>query len=136
MQIDRRPVVEFGNFNAPTESIHRECGELYARVQREKGGVPEMLMFVVKGKSSVIYEIVKAFADTICGVPSQVVNGQNVFTKGGDRSYHANLLLKVNTKLGGTTVTLKEPVVPAQWPTVTPPTPPRSGRRVLICRCS
>ena len=121
MQIDRRPVVEFGNFNAPTESIHRQCAELYARVQREKGGLPEMLMFVVKGKSTIMYETVKAFADTVRGVPSQVVNGQNVFMKGGDRSYHANLLLKVNTKLGGTTVTLKDPVTAAQWPTVTSP---------------
>jgi hypothetical protein len=121
MSVDRNPIVEFGNFNAPTESIHRDCEALYTRIQREKRGAPELMMFVIKGKSPVMYETVKAFADTVRGVSSQVVNGQNVFTKGGDRAYHANLLLKVNIKLGGTTVSLSAPVTQANIPTVPPP---------------
>ena len=118
MNIDRNPVVTFGNFNAPTQTLRRSCEELYTRVQREKKGDPELLMFFVKGKNPIMYDQLKQWCDTVAGVRSQAVDGFNVIQKGGDRAFHANLLLKVNSKLGGTTVTLQNPMTTANAPTV------------------
>jgi len=118
MRIDRNPVVVYGNVNSPQQAIHRSCDELYDKISREKGGAPQLLMFIIRGKSSIMYEIVKQYADTVKGVQSQVIDGFNAQRKGGDRSYHANLLLKVNTKLGGTTVTLQTAVTGKNVPTV------------------
>lgn len=120
MRIDRDPIIDYGNFNAPVQEVHRSCEALYARVVREKRGPPEMLMFIIKGRSAVMYENVKQFCDTIKGVPSQALDGFNVIRKGGDKAYHANLLLKINTKLGGTTVTLDRHFTDSQIPTVCP----------------
>lgn len=118
MSIDRAPVVTYGNFNAPLNAVHRSCEELYTRVAREKGGPPELLMFFIKGKSQIMYENIKSYCDTVRGVQSQAVDSFNVQKKGGDRAFHANLLLKVNSKLGGTTVTLTNPVTTSSVPTV------------------
>jgi hypothetical protein len=118
MNIDRNPSVTYGNFNAPQASVHRSCEELYNRVQKEKGGPPEMLMFFIKGKSAIMYEHIKQYCDTIKGIQSQVVDSFNAQKKGGDRAFHANLLLKMNSKLGGTTVTLQTPLVGPGFPTV------------------
>jgi hypothetical protein len=118
MNIDRYPVITFGNFNAPQNAVHRACEELFTKVEREKGGPPEMLMFFVKGKSPIMYEHIKQWCDTIKGVQSQAVDGGNVISKGHDRAFHANLLLKMNTKLGGTTVTLQTPLTTEKVPTV------------------
>jgi len=118
MQIDRNPVVLYGNFNAPLNVVHRSCEDLYTRVQRDKGGPPDLLMFVIRGKTQVIYEQIKQWCDTIRGVQSQAVDGSNVQRKGGDRAFHANLLLKINAKLGGTTVALHGGFTDARTPTV------------------
>lgn len=118
MNIDRNPSITYGNFNAPQQSVHRSCEDLYNRVQKEKGGPPEMLMFFIKGKSSIMYEHIKQYCDTIKGVQSQVVDSFNAQKKGGDRAFHANLLLKMNSKLGGTTVTLQTPLSGPAIPTV------------------
>ena len=118
MSIDRTPVVTYGNFNAPLNAVHRSCEELYTRVAKERGGPPELLMFFIKGKSQIMYENIKSYCDTVRGVQSQAVDSFNVQKKGGDRAFHANLLLKVNSKLGGTTVTLTNPVTTSSVPTV------------------
>ena len=123
MLIDRSPIVTYGNFNAPLQAVNRSCDELYARVTKEKGGSPELLMFFIKGKSPIMYENIKSFCDTVRGVPSQAVDSFNAMKKGGDRAFHANLLLKVNSKLGGTTVTLSNPLTNASVPTVIPGCP-------------
>jgi hypothetical protein len=118
MKIDRNPVVTYGNGNAPQQSIHRDCEELYTRVTRQKDGPPEMLMFVIKGRGAVLYEMIKQYCDTSKGVPSQALDAFNVIRKGGDRSYLGNLLLKVNAKLGGTTVALHSNFTDSKIPTV------------------
>ena len=41
-------------------------------------------------------------------------------TKGGYRAFDANLLLNVNPKLGGTTVTLRNAITSAKTPTEHP----------------
>src|SRR5579862_182425 len=118
MKIDRTPVVTYGNPNAPQQTINQSCDELYQKIGREKGGPPQLLMFIIGGRSSFTYEMVKLYADTVRGIPSQAIDGFNAQRKGGDRAYHANLLLKVNAKIGGTTVTLQTPVSGAKIPTV------------------
>jgi len=118
MQVERNPVVSFGNGNATAQRIQQDIDELYARITRQKNGPPELLMFAIKGKSTVVYEIVKQYSDTVKGVQSQAMDSFNVIKKGGDRSYHANLLLKVNSKLGGTTVSLNSNFTDARVPTV------------------
>ena len=120
MRIDRNPVVTYGNFNAPQAAVHRDCEDLYNRVVREKNGPPEMLFFVIKGKSAVIYEHVKQYCDTVRGIQSQALDGFNVVKNCDKQSYHGNLLLKVNAKLGGTTVTLDTNFTDANNPTVSP----------------
>jgi len=120
MVVDRQPVITYGNPNANTTGLQRLAEELYQKVKQQKGGQPELLMFILKGRASGIYEAVKQYADTVVGVPSQAVDGMNVQRKGGDRSFHANLLLKVNAKLGGTTVCLDAPISTDQKPTVRP----------------
>jgi Piwi domain len=118
MNVDRNPVVTYGNSNAPAAALQRSAEELFNKVKGQKGGQPELLMFILRGKSTFTYEALKQYADTVAGVPSQAVDSMNVQKKGGDRSFHANLLLKVNTKLGGTTVTLQNAISNKQRPTV------------------
>ena len=135
MNIDRNPIVTYGNFNAPQAAVHRSCDELYNRVAKEKGAPPEMLMFFIKGKSAITYEHIKLFCDTVRGVQSQAVDAFNVIRKGGDRAFHANLLLKINAKLGGTTVTLQNPITTSHTPTVLRPLPSLysgNGRCLLV----
>jgi len=76
-------------------------------------------MFFINGKSMINYEQIKFWADTVKGVVSQAVDRNNVLgRKGDDPAFHANLLLKINTKLGGTTVTLQNPITTSATPTV------------------
>lgn len=118
MRIDRNPIVTYGNFNAPQQSIHRDCEDLYNRVSRQKNAPPEMLFFILRGKNAIIYETIKQYCDTVKGIQSQAADGSNIIKKGADRAYNANLLLKVNAKLGGTTVALNTNFTDANNPTV------------------
>jgi hypothetical protein len=67
-----------------------------------------------------VYETAKQYCDSVKGVQSQALDSFNVVKKGRDRSYHANLLLKVNSKLGGITVSLARNFSGAEVPTVIP----------------
>ena len=118
MNIDGNPSVAYSNPNAPQQSIQRACDELCERIKREKGGPPELLMLFIKGRNPITYEILKQYCDTVKGLQSQAIDGFNAQRKGGDRAYHANLLLKINVKLGGTTVVLQTPITTKAIPTV------------------
>ena len=64
-----------------------------------------------------MYEQLKLWRHTLRMVPNQMLDAPKFTTKGGDRTFDANLLLNVNTKLGGTTVTLRNAITSAKTPT-------------------
>ena len=77
MRINGNPVVAYGNVNVPQQAIHRSCDELYDKTNRDKGGAPQLLMLINRGKSPIMYEIVKQYVDTVKGVQSQVIDAFN-----------------------------------------------------------
>ncbi|DAA78333.1 TPA_exp: Uncharacterized protein A8136_4309 [Trichophyton benhamiae CBS 112371] len=62
---------------------------------------PELMIFVVADKQSFHYLRIKKSCDCRFGVPSQVLQGQQVVKCNGQ--YISNVLMKINAKLGGTT---------------------------------
>ncbi|KAM5430707.1 Protein argonaute [Microsporum canis] len=62
---------------------------------------PELMIFVVADRQSFHYLRIKKSCDCRFGVPSQVLQGQQVAKCNGQ--YISNVLMKINAKLGGTT---------------------------------
>ncbi|KAF3491565.1 eukaryotic translation initiation factor 2c [Arthroderma uncinatum] len=62
---------------------------------------PELMIFVVADRQSFHYSRIKKSCDCRFGVPSQVLQGQQVVKCNGQ--YISNVLMKINAKLGGTT---------------------------------
>lgn len=62
---------------------------------------PQLLLIIVPDKNSFTYTRIKKSCDCRWGVPSQVLQAGHVAK--GNLQYISNVLMKVNTKLGGTT---------------------------------
>lgn len=62
---------------------------------------PQLLLFMLSGKDSFVYNRIKKSADCRFGVMSQCM--QNAHVKRAQSQYISNLLMKVNAKLGGVT---------------------------------
>lgn len=77
--------------------------ELYKGTQAyyKSKASPQLLVFLVKDRNSFHYLRIKKSCDCRFGVVSQVLQTNQV--RKGNPQYYANVLMKVNAKLGGTT---------------------------------
>ena len=111
---------EKGMTMASTPNIHYSDNnlghdEIVRRLQAEfmpsfnRNGNIELLLFVIPQKGdSPVYHPVKQYCHSIGGIASQCVTCNNVRTKGTNAAFATNLLLKINSKLGGVNVILKD----------------------------
>lgn len=81
----------------------------------------DLLVVVTPAKSSPQYAPIKRYCDTVAGIASQCVVKSNVRRKYQDRSFAFNLLMKINSKLGGVNVSLRDLPPMLKNGTVCPP---------------
>ncbi|CAG8942223.1 unnamed protein product [Penicillium salamii] len=94
--IAERPVIK-----ALNEDIGSSVKKLYDEIAERFKGEPQLLIFIVPDKDSWVYLRIKRSADCRYGTPSQVL--QSAHCMANKPQYHANVLMKVNAKLGGVT---------------------------------
>ena len=93
-------ILEFNNtrsreeYGASIQRMFTETGQTFK-------AAPQIMLFIVRNKVTQPYETLKCYADTVLGVPSQVMLGKHMASPNGQ--YQSNVALKINAKLGGTT---------------------------------
>ncbi|KAL1922369.1 uncharacterized protein VTP21DRAFT_9908 [Calcarisporiella thermophila] len=111
----RSPYIEFAN---PQGDVERSMRQAFSRADREARKPPQLMLVVLPDSSMPLYAEVKRIGDTILGVPTQCM----VFNKcrSAKPQYLANVILKVNAKLGGVNSTLSLDQLPffAKCPTI------------------
>jgi hypothetical protein len=108
MQIAQRdPIKQYADANwSPEEVIRRLQLDIMPGFSRR--GKIELLVIVTPTKSSQVYIPIKRYCDTVAGIASQCVTKVNVRRKAHDKGFAFNMLMKINSKLGGVNVTLRE----------------------------
>eukprot|EP00898_Chlorokybus_atmophyticus_P002692 jgi/Chlat1/3423/Chrsp23S03751 len=92
--------------NAPVETILRRAVTAAEKDARRK---PDLILAVMPtSKDSALYGDVKRICETVLDIPSQCVLAK--WAGRPNEQYMANLLLKINVKMGGTNVALKAEV--------------------------
>ncbi|KAK3321598.1 Piwi domain-containing protein [Apodospora peruviana] len=91
--------------NEIVEHVYNQCGNNFKQT-------PQIIFFVLKDKTSWVYERLKKNADCRWAIPTQMVQASNVRKAQGQ--YCSNVCMKVNAKLGGQTTK-----VPSQLKTPT-----------------
>jgi hypothetical protein len=108
MRITQRdPTKVFTNSNMGYEEITKRLKEEFMPTFNRPSKI-ELLVIVTPGSSSNVYVPVKRYCDSEEGIASQCVAKFNVRRRSRDRAFAANVLMKINAKLGGINVTLSE----------------------------
>jgi Piwi domain len=97
------------NGRSDADEITRMMGADVLPFLNRQGPI-ELLMVITPGKNKSWegYTAIKRYCDCVAGIASQCVLAENVERKNGDRGFAANLLMKINSKLGGVNVSIKE----------------------------
>jgi eukaryotic translation initiation factor 2C len=93
---DRRPLIFWENGHGNVIDQLKKCGNASFK---EKGKPPALIVVVLPEGGNHIYTAVKHFGDIMMGVATQCLKSQKC--KGAKLQYWANVMLKVNAKLGG-----------------------------------
>jgi len=91
-----------------TDDIRRKFSQEFEQWYRNKSGGKriELLLFITPGKDNRWeYGPAKGYCDEK-GIVSQCITTSNLMAKCTDRRFALNLLMKINAKLGGVTITL------------------------------
>ncbi|KAF3907146.1 hypothetical protein ABW21_db0205470 [Orbilia brochopaga] len=88
----------------PAKEMQASCNEIYMAAGNAAKARPQILFFILTAKSAHPYNDIKAACETQVGVVSQCVQSKHVEQAKGQ--YCSNVCMKVNAKLGGTTVYL------------------------------
>lgn len=116
------PLVQYENPNA-VQSLNAKLEDHFRKFNGSGGqqGI-ELLLVVTPSPTSQIYAPVKRYCDSIAGVASQCVTEGNLskihISQGGAKQFALNVLMKINSKLGGVNVSLKQLPAPLQNGTV------------------
>lgn len=105
-----RPLRRSGNPNWDADEVTRRLRD---EVLPALGRAPIDLLMVITpstaaSKTSSVYAPIKRYCDCVAGIASQCVTLSNVESKHSNRAFAANLLMKINSKLGGINVSLRE----------------------------
>ncbi|CAG8235349.1 unnamed protein product [Penicillium olsonii] len=95
-EVLERPILK-----ALNEDVGSSVKKLYDDIGTRFNGEPQLMIFIVPDKDSWVYHRIKRSADCRYGTPSQVLQSAHCITN--KPQYHANVLMKVNAKLGGIT---------------------------------
>ena len=108
MQISQRdPMKQYVDTNWTADEIARRLQMEIMPAFNRRGNI-ELLIIVTPAKTSVVYAPIKRYCDTVAGIASQCVVKFNVRRKSQDRGFAFNMLMKINSKLGGINVTLRD----------------------------
>ena len=82
-----------------------KIGQLFEELSRRH---PDLQLIIIilpntKGNLDEYYEAIKYFGDVHYGIKTQVIRGNTASNKASDKQTMANICLKINAKLGGTT---------------------------------
>lgn len=105
--VNRDPMKQFADMNWTGDEIIRRLQQDIMPAFQRRGKI-ELLMVVSPAKTSQMYVPVKRYCDTVAGIASQCINKFNVRRKAQDRGFAFNMLMKINSKLGGINVSLRE----------------------------
>ncbi|EPS44580.1 hypothetical protein H072_1419 [Dactylellina haptotyla CBS 200.50] len=102
----------------PGKDVEQTCRELYVAAGNASRSKPQIVFFILTAKSAHPYNDFKAACETQVGVVSQCLQSRHVEQAKGQ--YCSNVCMKVNAKLGGTTVYLDKSAHPfwGQEPTI------------------
>jgi eukaryotic translation initiation factor 2C len=108
VQITQRdPMKRYADINwSPDELTRRLQQEIMPSFNQHSP--IELLLFVTPSRTSIVYSPIKRYCDTVAGIASQCLVKFNVKRKSQDRGFAFNMLMKINSKLGGVNVTLRE----------------------------
>ncbi|KAF4769961.1 hypothetical protein HAV15_011480 [Penicillium sp. str.  len=95
-EVTGRPVVK-----GLSEDVGTSVKKLYDAIAAQNKREPQLMIFIVPDKDSWVYLRLKKSSDCRYGTPSQVLQSAHCITN--RPQYHANVLMKVNAKLGGIT---------------------------------
>ncbi|KAF8593241.1 Piwi-domain-containing protein [Ceratobasidium sp. AG-I] len=85
---------------AQSLSVHRHLQAAGAQVFQQTNAPPNLIVVVMPDNCGDLYQAVKHFGDVKRGVATQCLIGYKA--KKGSPQYYANVILKINSKLGGT----------------------------------
>jgi eukaryotic translation initiation factor 2C len=97
-KIEGGPVVITAPIKMPHDIVVQEAYNTCGRTFKQD---PQLIFFILKDKSSMVYDRLKKNTDCRWGVLSQMVSGLQV--KSAAPQYCSNVCMKVNAKLGGQT---------------------------------
>lgn len=99
---NRNPPIMSGHPDLP--GIERLLRQAYSAGAGDKGGTADLVIVILPTKDTMLYGEIKRITDCIIGRPSQCIVGKNVARP--NKQYCANVILKINAKLGGINSTL------------------------------
>jgi hypothetical protein len=108
MQISQRdPMRQYADTNWTADEVTKRLQTEIMPAFNRHGNI-ELLVIITPARTSVVYAPIKRYCDTVAGIASQCVVKSNVRRKSQDRGFAFNMLMKINSKLGGINVTLRE----------------------------
>ncbi|PVU87341.1 hypothetical protein BB559_006092 [Furculomyces boomerangus] len=102
---NKRPLIEYGNPMNASNEFQKFVNKLYSSTKV----LPDIVFVVIGQKSTPLYEAIKNPAYKRFGIQTQVMLKKHLL-KGKNLSYISNICLKINTKSGGITNTVKSPI--------------------------
>jgi hypothetical protein len=103
----RNPLPHLLNINWETHKIYEYVEKEFLPVLQKRGPV-DFVLVVTPAKLSQIYAPIKRYFDCVAGLASQCIAKINVESKCSNGAFAFNMLMKINSKLGGVNVSLKE----------------------------
>lgn len=119
--MQRTPLRHHGDLGLSADQIAQRLHHEYMPFFNSRGGKINLLVVITPAKSCQQYAPIKRYCDTVAGIASQCVVKFNVRRKTQDRAFACNLLMKINAKLGGVNVSLRELPPMLKTGTVCPP---------------
>ena len=103
----RNPMRFYADYNLASDELTKRLQQDIMPAFNCDGNL-QLLMIVTPAKNSTVYAPIKRYCDTVAGIASQCIYKQNIRYKGKDSGFASNVLMKINSKLGGINVTLRE----------------------------
>lgn len=104
---DTQPMVEYEN---PQGDIPAQLRVLGGKAKQAKNMLPTILVCILPDGATDVYTSIKHFGDIVAGVATQCLKASKCFR--ANAQYYANVMLKINVKLGGVNTVPEERSVP------------------------
>lgn len=103
----REPLKQYADMNWSPDELTKRLQQDIMPGYNRRGNI-ELLLVITPSKTSLVYAPIKRYCDSVAGIASQCIVKFNIKRKSQDRGFAFNMLMKINSKLGGINVTLRE----------------------------